>query len=174
MDRVRGSGSKLVSHRHLHHGGDPLDCHAHARRAGRGSVWFTNASHTSTKRTRREYTRHRSLAPVALIRRRIAVLCPIAAKSLPSGIAGTLDTNMGALAGGPASPIFATDFGTHSLLVESNRILWLSILTRRYLRHGVFPSRRDLIKTIMRAIVGTMSMPNRFASTYTGDPLRVV
>lgn len=52
--------------------------------------------------------------------------------------------------------------------------LWLSILTRRYLRHGVFPSRRDLIKTIMRAIAEYNVDAKPFAWTYTGDPLRVM
>jgi putative transposase len=52
--------------------------------------------------------------------------------------------------------------------------LWLSILTRRYLRHGVFPSRQDLVKTIMRAIAEYNVDAKPFAWTYTGDPLRVM
>jgi len=52
--------------------------------------------------------------------------------------------------------------------------LWLSILTRRYLRHGIFPSRQDLIKTIMRAIAEYNVDAKPFAWTYTGDPLRVM
>jgi len=47
--------------------------------------------------------------------------------------------------------------------------LWLSLLTRRYLRHGVFPSRQDLIKTIMRAITEYHADAKPFAWTYTGD-----
>jgi transposase len=52
--------------------------------------------------------------------------------------------------------------------------LWLSILTRRYLKHGVFPSKKHLVTTIMQAIVESNVNPRPFAWTYTGDPLRVM
>ncbi len=52
--------------------------------------------------------------------------------------------------------------------------LWLSILTRRYLRHGVFPSKQHLVKTIMHAITEYNADAKPFAWTYTGDPLRVM
>lgn len=51
--------------------------------------------------------------------------------------------------------------------------LWLSILTRRYLKHGVFPSKKHLIRTIMQAIADLNAQAKPFAWTYTGDPLRV-
>lgn len=52
--------------------------------------------------------------------------------------------------------------------------LWLSILTRRYLRHGVFPSKQHLVKTILQAITEYNADAKPFAWTYTGDPLRVM
>lgn len=52
--------------------------------------------------------------------------------------------------------------------------LWLSILTRRYLKHGVFTSKKHLIKTIMDAIIEYNRQAKPFAWTYTGDPLRVM
>jgi transposase len=52
--------------------------------------------------------------------------------------------------------------------------LWLSILTRRHLRHGVFPSKQHLAKTIMQAIAMYNVDAKPFAWTYTGDPLRVM
>ncbi len=51
--------------------------------------------------------------------------------------------------------------------------LWLSILTRRYLKHGVFPSKKHLIRTIVQAIADLNAQAKPFAWTYTGDPLRV-
>jgi len=51
--------------------------------------------------------------------------------------------------------------------------LWLSILTRRYLKTGVFPSKKHLVQTIMQAIVESNIHAKPFAWTYTGDPLRV-
>jgi transposase len=52
--------------------------------------------------------------------------------------------------------------------------LWLSILTRRHLRHGVFPSKQHLANTIMQAIATYNVDAKPFAWTYTGDPLRVM
>jgi transposase len=52
--------------------------------------------------------------------------------------------------------------------------LWLSILTRRHLQHGSFPSKRHLFKTIMQVIVDHNRQAKPFAWTYTGDPLRVM
>jgi transposase len=52
--------------------------------------------------------------------------------------------------------------------------LWLSILSRRHLKHSSFPSKRHLVKTIMHAIVEHNRQAKPFAWTYTGDPLRVM
>ncbi len=59
-------------------------------------------------------------------------------------------------------------------LVGLPLLLAIYLTVQRYLRHGIFPSRQELIKTITRAIAEYNVDAKPFAWTYKGDPFRVM
>ena len=51
--------------------------------------------------------------------------------------------------------------------------LWFSILSRKVLKRGIFSSRKDLVKRVMKFIEEYNQEARPFKWTYTGDPLKV-
>ena len=51
--------------------------------------------------------------------------------------------------------------------------LWFSILSRKVLKRGIFSSREDLVKTVMKFIEEYNKEAKPFKWTYTGDPLKI-